>query len=542
MGEIVSSVGVASPTSSALLIAVACLALAGCGGAGAGEGAASDDYDVIVVGAGMGGLSAATHLAAGGMRVLVLEQHDEVGGLASSFERAGFVFDTALHEMSIGSGEGSPGAILEECGVAGKIELLRVPRLYRAVYPDMEFEIHADADTALADLCRQWPGECDNIHAFYAEMTQVHEEVAELRTLYRAAPFAVKLALLLAPLRQPTVFRYREATVEELLDEHFDDPELKRALGSFWPYYGPPPSRLFAPMYMLATHTYMAYGAYQIKGTAQALSDAYRERIEELGGQVRTSTLVVSIDVADERVAGVTTAAGERLTSRYVVSNADPYQTYLELVGEPHVPDDVVEQLGSLEPASSVVGVYLGLDVEPSFFGVDDYEIIRFADTDADRMNRAMLEGRWRDGWVTITYYSNLDPESYAPPGKSVVVLNAYSDYDWWPDDPAEYEAVKRDMMDQLIDLAAHELPGLREHIEVEIGMTPRTVAQYTLQHRGVPYGFASTPEQPMRVSTKTPIDGLYLAGSWTFPFHGVSMAQVSGYKAAQLILDEERD
>jgi prolycopene isomerase len=493
-----------------------------------------------VIGAGMGGLSAAAHLAAGGMRVLVLEQHEKVGGLASSFERGGFVFDTALHEMSIGAGEGSPRAILEQCGVWDKVELVRVPDLYRAVYPDFEFVLDGDAASALAEMCRRWPDECDSVHEFYALMTEVHEEVAELRTLYRSSPFTATLALLVAPFRQPKIFRYREATVEELLDEHFDDPELKRALSSFWPYYGPPPSRLFAPTYMLATHTYMEYGAWQVKGTAQRLSDAYRERIEELGGQVRTSTLVTAIEVDDDRVTGVTTSAGDRISSRYVVSNADPYQTFFRLVAAEHVPDDFAEDLMELEPASSVVGVYLGLDVEPSFFGVDDYEIIYFAGDDHDEMNRAMLEGRWSEGWVTITYYSVLDPETYAPPGKSVVVLNAYSDFDRWPDDPGEYEANKREMMDQLIALAGRALPGLADHIEVEIGMTPRTVAQYTLQHRGVPYGFASTPEQPMRVSTKTPIDGLYLAGSWTFPFHGVSMAQVSGYKAAQLILDEE--
>lgn len=488
----------------------------------------------------MGGLSAATHLAAGGLRVLVLEQHEKVGGLASSFQRDGFVFDTALHEMSIGAGEGSPRQILEQCGVWDKVELIRIPELFRAVYPDFEFVLDSDSNAAIGEMCRRWPDECDNVREFYALMTEVHEEVAELRTLYRSSPFSATVTLLVAPFRQPRLFRYRETTVEELLDEHFQDPDLKRVLASLWPYYGPPPSRLFAPTYMLATHSYMEYGAWQIKGTAQRLSDAYRERIEELGGEVRTSTLVASIEVEGDRVAGVTTAAGEKLTSRYVVSNADPYQTFLKLIDRAHVPDDLIEDLGELEPASSVVGVYLGLDVEPSFFGVDDYEIIYFAGDDHDEMNRAMLEGRWREGWVTITYYSMLDPETYAPPGKSVVVLNAYSDFDWWPHDPAEYESAKREMMDQLIDLAGRALPGLAEHIEVEVGMTPRTVAQYTLQHRGVPYGFASTPEQPMRVSSKTPIDGLYLAGSWTFPFHGVSMAQVSGYKAAQLILDEE--
>jgi phytoene dehydrogenase-like protein len=82
-------------------------------------------------------------------------------------------------------------------------------------------------------------------------------------------------------------------------------------------------------------------------------------------------------------------------------------------------------------------------------------------------------------------------------------------------------------------------MPGLRDHIVVRVGMTPRTINNFTLNHRGAPYGFAFTPQQSERIPIPSVIDGLYLVGSWTWPSHGVGMAQVSGYLAARMILGE---
>lgn len=497
------------------------------------------DYDVIVVGAGLGGLSAATHLAVGGLEVLVLEQHHKVGGMATSFRRGDFVFDVALHEMSLGAGEGSLIEGLDQAGIRDRVELIRVPELYRAIYPDFEFTLDSSHDRALETICERWPDECEGLHVYDEVLQTIHDDIIALRDLHRSAPITAALIKLTVPLRQPTLFHYRDATVEQLLDENLDDERLKAALASFWPYYGPPPSRLFAPTFALATRSYMANGAWLVKGTAQALSDAYRERIEELGGEVRTGVRVASIDLEDGRVAGVTTEAGESITAGHVVSNADPFQTFNDLVGEENTPRDVEEMLEELEPANSLAGVYLGLDVEASFWDIDDYEIFYFSGLDADAMYEAAMEGRWEEGFISMTFYSNLDPETYAPPGKSVLVLNTYSEIDAWPERGEGYEEHKSDMMNRLIAMAEEILPGLSDHIEVKEGMTPRTIARYTLQHDGVPYGWNCTPEQKMRMPNTTEIEGLYLAGSWTVPFHGVSVAQLSGHKTARLLLEE---
>ena len=498
------------------------------------------DYDVVVVGAGLGGLSAATHLAVGGLKVLVLEQHYKVGGLATSFRRGDYTFDVALHEMSLGSGEGSLLASLEEAGIADKVELIRVPKLWKAVFPGFEFTVDGDLDKAKSDLCARWPDECDAIHAYHDAMRAIHDDMISLRDEHRRTSLVARMLKLTVPRRQPTLYRYHKHTLARVLDEFFADPLLKAVLAASWPYFGPQPSRLYAPKFMLACHSYHTLGAWQIRGTSQALANAYRGRIEELGGEVRTGTRVDRILVERKGAAGVVTAEGETIRARYVVSNADPFQTFNRLVGEEHTPRDMRRKLARLKPSSSIAGVYLGLNVDPSFFGVDDYEIFWFSSTDEDAMYEAMMEGRWREGLVAITMYSNLDPESYAPPGKSVVVLNAYSSFDDWPEAGAEYEAKKGEMVEALIDMAERVLPGLGDSIEVREGFTPRTIVRYTSQYMGAPYGFESTPEQRMRIPNDTSIPGLFMAGTWTMPFHGMAVAQLSGHKAAMMILDRE--
>jgi len=222
------------------------------------------------------------------------------------------------------------------------------------------------------------------------------------------------------------------------------------------------------------------------------------------------------------------------------VSNADPFQTFYRLVGEEHTPRAILKKLEKMVPSDSLAGVYLGLDVDISHFGIKDYEIFYNTSWDHEAMHRAMLEGRFREGMVSMTFYSNLGDDFYAPAGRGAMVLHAYSSFDYWSRDPQVYERQKHEMMNALIDVAQKVMPGLREHIVYSEGMTPRTIQSYTMNYKGSPYGMSFTVDQRSRMDIETDIAGLYLAGSWAFPAHSVAMAQVSGYLASQLILKRD--
>lgn len=501
----------------------------------------SYDYDVIVVGAGMGGLSAGAHLANKGLKVLVLEQHHKVGGCTSSFSRGDFNFDTALHEMA-GGGEGSAlGNLLKEAGVFDKIELIRIPNLYRTIMPGVDFTYPADMNKAVKALTERWPEEKEGIERFHKLMTDISADVAELGdALFRASRVKMLFKMVKIPISQPTLFKYYKKTLQEVLDEHFKDEKLKAVVGQLWVFYGPPPSRLWAPIFLLANHSYLVEGAWHIKGSSQALADAYAERIKELGGEVKTGTLVTKIIVEDNKVKGVETELGERYTSRYVVSNADPFQTFFKLVGEDKTPKSWAKKIRSMKPANSVLSIYMGLDVEPSFWNATEHATFYTKTLDADEAYKSMMEGNYEKAGIMLSFYTNLGDDWYAPKGKSVLVLATYSDIKIWPKDKEQYQQKKKEVADKLLKLAEEVYPNLREHIEVMEVATPRTLETFTLQKDGIPYGWDFTPEQAMRLPNKTPIKGLYLAGSWTSPGHGVGTAQISGYQAARLILDEE--
>ncbi len=498
------------------------------------------DFDVVVVGAGMSGLSAGAHLTAAGLKVLILEQHHKVGGCTSSFSRGPFNFDVSLQEMA-GGGPGTPlGDLLQAAGIADDVELIRIPELYRTIAPGLDITLPGTVEGTIQALCERWPAEREGIERFYALMAQVHDELIELRDVYRAGPVSAFFTRILIPFRQPGLLRTYRSTLQELLDEYFVDVGLKTVVSQLWFYYGPPPSRLWAPIFLMGTYSYLSDGAWQIRGSSQALADAYARRVTRGGGEVRTGTRVSAIRVEDERVRGVTTEDGETIDSRYVISTADPYQTFFKLIGEDKSPPEVISKIREMRPSNSFVGLYLGLDVEPSFWGISDYEVFLNTSLDADAMHSEMLSGNYETSCASLTFYTNLNDPFYAPPGKSVLVVHAYSKTESWPLDKTQYQAEKQRVAEELIDLAETLLPGLREHIEVRESITPVTIEAFTLQRGGVPYGFEFTPDQWQRLPNATSIDGLYLAGSWTQPSHGVAGVQISGHRAARLILDRE--
>jgi len=494
------------------------------------------DYDVVVIGAGMGGLSAAVHLANGGLSVLVLEQHHKVGGCTSSFSRGEFNFDASLHQM-LGGENGRVGAMLREAGVLDKVELIRIPDVYRSIMPGVDVVYPGSPEAAVSDLSARWPEEARDIERFHRLMAKMDRQIGRLEGMYAWGP----LGRLSIPFKAPTVLRHLHTDLASLTARYFEDEGLKGVISQLWVYAGPPPSRVWALRTMLANQGYLTEGAWQIRGSSQALSDAYAERIVELGGTVRTGVRVNSIPLAGGRATGVTTVLGEHITARYVVSSADPFQTFFELVGEEKTPAEYATTIRSLEPSNSLVGIYMGLDVPPDHWGIEDYELFYSTSLDQDENYAAMMQGRYAEAAVAISFYSNLGDPWYAPPGKSVVVLHSYADMDTWPEEPQAYQAMKKQAATELIGLAENVMPGLSDHIEVMEIVTPRSLAAFTLQYKGIPYGWARTTEQVKTLGQETPIDGLYLAGSWADPGQGVSTAQLSGYQASQLILKRER-
>jgi prolycopene isomerase len=255
-------------------------------------------FDVIVIGAGLGGLSAATTMAHNGLDVLLLERHNVPGGYATSFVRgraAGgqpYEFEVALHELSgIGPPErrGNVFHVLEELGVTDRIEFLHVPNLYRAVFLDPSNPAGYDLDITLpvgreafeATLAQAFPHETKGIHRFLDRVFDFGREHARfLRQRRKVHPVTI-------PLRFPRFVRYLPTTWGQVLNRDVKDPAARAVLSQYWGYVGLPPSQI-SFVYMANTlAAYVRRGAAFPKGRSQALSNAFLSRFQELGGEVR---------------------------------------------------------------------------------------------------------------------------------------------------------------------------------------------------------------------------------------------------------------
>ncbi len=526
-----------------LFLALTFLMAVGCGEKK--RPANESDYDVIIIGGGMGGLSAGAHLASKGLKVLLLEQHHKVGGCTSNFKRGDFTFETALHEMA-GGGPGKKDRglfkLLAACGVDKKVELYELPEFYRSIYPGVDVTMPNNWEGWDNTLKAQWPDEAAGIDKFHALCAKTMDDFLSLRDLFRYSGLKAFITKAQVPLKQKTFFQWKDKTMANLMDECFTNKDIKAVVSQLWVYYGAPAPDETSLLLLAATESYLSDGIWHIKGTSQALSNAYAERIEELGGKVIPGELVTKIDIENGMATGVETALGNTYTSRYVVCNTDPYQMVFKLIGEDNLPKDYVAKIKGLKPANSLFGVYLGLNIDLKAKGYNFTETIYNTTEDSKVLYDNMMKGDYANGATTITVYSNYGDPIYAPPGKSVVVLHAYSDYNMWPKDQAEYDKMKEEKANELIKLAANIIPELADpkNVEVKETITPAALNEYTMNEGGIIYGFYTNVEQWQKIPNDTPIDNIFTASNWTQAWFGVGSCQINGWRAARLILDRE--
>jgi prolycopene isomerase len=496
------------------------------------EEAARDAYDAIVVGAGIGGLTAGAFLARAGRRVLVLERHDRPGGYAHAFRRRGYRFDSAVHV--VGGCEPRPfeGAallhrVLAALGVRERCDFVRVDPGYRVEWPGLALDAPSELEPFVEAHVERFPAEEKGIRGFVADCLAIRSEAA--RAEEAADPFA-------RPERFPLLLRYRRATLAHVLSDRIADPAARAALATLWPYLGLPPSRLsflyFASMLM----SYVADGTYYCRGTFQALAEALASALVARGGELTLRSPVRRILVEAGRAAGVVLENGQRIRAPLVVSNADARQTVEELAGGEHFPARYRERLAAASASTSAFVVYAAATRDLAREGLA-HETFLYAGPDHEAAFAGGVAGE--PAWLSVTLPSRLDP-GLAPPGEQLLVLTTLVDFRAAP----RWREAKPALERRLLALVERRLPGLAQELRFAESATPRTFERYTRNAEGALYGFDVTPQQvgPGRLDNETPLPGLLLAGHWTRPGGGVVGVVRSGLRAARLALGAARE
>lgn len=493
------------------------------------EEASRDTYDVIVVGSGMGGLTAAALLARAGRSVLVVERHDRPGGYAHAFRRQRYRFDSAVHLVggcqAVPFEEGGTlHRLLTGLGVRERCDFVRVDPCYRVEWPGLRLDAPCSLEPFIDAHVELFPSEEKGIRGFVQDCLAVRAEASRAAEDLARGPLS-------RPDRFPLLLRYRRATLARVLEEQVGDPAARGALAALWPFLGLPPSRVSFLYFATMLMSYIADGAYYCRGTFQSLAEALVTALRDHGGELVLRSPVRRIRVEGGRVAGVVLENGQSVSAPLVISNADARQTVAELVGSEHFPTRFRRQLERATPSISACVVYAAtsLDLAAAELG---HETFLYPGPDHEA---AMASGRRGEpSWLSITAPTLSDP-ALAPEGEHLLILTSLVDF------RAErhWREAKPRLVESLLAQAARRLPGLDAQLRYAEGATPRTMERYTRNEAGSIYGFDVTPAQvgPGRLDNRTPLPGLLLAGHWTRPGGGVVGVVRSGMRAARLAL-----
>ncbi|MHB8173593.1 MAG: phytoene desaturase family protein [Nitrospirota bacterium] len=461
-------------------------------------------YDIAVIGAGIGGLTAGALLAKNGYSVAVFEAGHVPGGYCTSFKRHGFTFDSCLDAVSGWGEDGWLKRIFKRLGIENNVEMVRLDPLRIDNFAGDRVNVPGTIPELINLLYGIAPREKEGI----LNLLDAMEEI------YRTAMGMPPEMLYSYPKIKGIVGKYREKTYKEFLDEFITDPKARAVLCDRCAFLGLPPSKVSALAMTIMFMTYSVGGGYRIKGGACRLTEALVKALHENGGELHIKTPVVNILTQDGKACGIAVPEGET-RARAVIAAADAtaicgmagididraqtsisfYMIYLGLKDAPEIPDSM--------------GYYPGYDIESTF-----------ADVAKDIASpNASLE---------MINYSRLSPEM-APDGHASVMLMSKAEYSFskpW-NECRDHEA------DKLMALAESAVPGLKESVVFKETATPLTLEKYTGNLRGAAFGWEQNVINA-RTSSRPRLPGLFFAGHWTYPGGGIESVAASGLSAAE--------
>ncbi|MCK4798177.1 MAG: NAD(P)/FAD-dependent oxidoreductase, partial [Spirochaetes bacterium] len=487
-----------------------------------------DIYDTIIIGSGLGGLGAGAYLASNKKDVLLLEKHNVPGGSASSFIRGRFEFEVALHEMDNFGSKDKPGTIyrfFKEIGILNEIEVLRAPEIYHSIFIEDGFEVSMPfgVEPYKQKLKALFPKDEKGVDEFFEICQKILEGYVYFIRNKGKVPNETMLEL------HPWFVRILGLTLEELLNKFFTDPKIKGIIAQLWPYFGLPPDKMNAQLFVLGLISYLEFGGVYFKGTSHTFSSAMVNRIKKQGGQIKYNSEVTQIIYRDEKIQGIRLSNGEEFLSKTVISNANPTVTNLKLLPPEIVDKKFKRKILAQSPSPGIFSINIGLNIPHEELGITSYEVFLNSSYDFNKDFDDMFK-LVAPRSLCISCNNLIDAEC-SPPGTTVLNLVTLQMGEIWKDiDPKEYFRIKDKIADEIISLVEkHLIPNLRAHIEVCEISTPLTIYRYTSNLDGTVYGNLQNVigSPAFRLTSKGAVPGLFQVGAY---------ANIGGWYSATLI------
>jgi phytoene dehydrogenase-like protein len=458
-----------------------------------------NEYDVIIIGAGNGGLASAATLVELGKRVLVFEKHNIPGGCGTSFRRGRFEFEVALHQLSSMGTPEKPGPLREQFrryGIESEIEWIEIKELFRVNFPDgTGVSIPADRKACEAYLAEQFPAEKDAISRYFETVYTFADEsakFAEASAKSTGEPGALKKAVmkLLFPKMYPTLARYGLKSTQEVLDEFFSAPKLQLSLSAYWCFMGMPPERFPWSILAKCTNIYMEDKPFYLRGTSMMMNQAIMESIRRMGGEVRLNLGVKKLLLENGKAVGVVDDNGVEYRAKKIISNISPLATYGALLEPEEVPDSAREYLKPYTVGISAITCFIGLDCTPEEIGFTTSFTLNYESFDANKDFQDAYKLLPEHDPMVATCYTVDDPE-VSPKGTSIITAGTLKyGTEWEKLSPEQYYEMKYEAGRRIVARLEAMYPGFTSHIEEMEIATPLTHMRYLNHPGGAIYGY----------------------------------------------------
>jgi phytoene dehydrogenase-like protein len=478
---------------------------------------------IVIIGGGIAGLSTAVYALKCGYQVEVLEMHDMAGGLAMSWRRGPYTFETCLHWLVGSSPNGEFHSQWREILDIEKLKFINPEEFVRIETESGEkLSIYTNVDRLEAELLRRAPQDAFTIK----DLTRSIRSLGKFRVLDPSGGLAENWRNILRDLPVfPLLGKLTKMSGKEY-GSRFSDPLLQS-------FFSSGDIGKMSAVAMVLSLAWMNTGnAGYCIGGSQALIRLIEDKIQSLGGKIRFKAKVQQILVEDDRAIGVKLANGETVAADWVISAADGHATIFDLLGGKYVDAATQSRYEEKELFASYVQVSLGVALDLSDQPPMITQIVA---------SPLMVDPGTELDHVPLRFF-HFDP-TFAPKGKTAVTsVLPTRNFMYWTEmrrsDPADYQAQKLRVADSIISILEKRVPGVRKAIEVVDVSTPASVIRYTGNWKGTMEGWLVEPGASFRPlpNTLLGLSRFVMVGQWVMPGGGLPSGPMTARPAMKAI------